>query len=548
MGYKLTWEDNNATEEGHRVYRSDAPMDPDNLPEPLAVLGPDVIEYVDYTAAEDEVYFYRVSAFLGGAEVVSDEIRATKEGTIDDPTDIAGCQLWLEAADFVGVLAEGDRVALWADKSGNGHDFDQPDTLRMPTFTETAPISGKPMLQFAGTSLQYLNGLHPGLMYNNLKEQTVVIATLQSQNPYGGTMYAWREDTSIGFQCLFQPPSKPSLFSQGASVMPELERPETVQVLTYVMPPLSQGAPTKIRAEGVLLGEGAISDSGSFPPETKPVRIGARGDAASGSGVGYPLTGYIGEIIVYDRVLSDEEIRQVEKYVLDKWYVDWLSKTAPEALPGLFAHYVADDLAAVYPLGSEIELWGDSSGGGRDASWSSGGKAVLEQDPASGRHYISFSEAGGRYEPSGEPLNGDYTQPATLFIVHTGVLDPSTDTARLLAQGRASFGYRAAGTQISLVSSPAPNAQPFSAYGIPIDEPQVHSVTYRALRANPEYRRQGVAQRPLDHTARWAVSLPHIGATPFWGDIYEIAIFDRELTDEEVLGVSYYLRDKYNLY
>jgi hypothetical protein len=75
---RLTWDDPNATELGHRVYRSDAPMDPQDLPSPLAELGADVELYDDEAVALEETWFYRVSAFDGaGQEAVSDEIEVT---------------------------------------------------------------------------------------------------------------------------------------------------------------------------------------------------------------------------------------------------------------------------------------------------------------------------------------------------------------------------------------------------------------------------------------------------------------------------------------
>lgn len=74
---RLIWTDNNAIESGHRVYRSDTPMDPNNLPEPLAELGPNVTEYVDEDITEDATYYYRVSAFSPFEEKVSAEVSAT---------------------------------------------------------------------------------------------------------------------------------------------------------------------------------------------------------------------------------------------------------------------------------------------------------------------------------------------------------------------------------------------------------------------------------------------------------------------------------------
>lgn len=70
----LTWKENNTDEDGHRVYRSLTPIDPEAPPTPLASLGPNVTNYQDTTALDDVTYYYRVSAYKSGAEVFSPQL------------------------------------------------------------------------------------------------------------------------------------------------------------------------------------------------------------------------------------------------------------------------------------------------------------------------------------------------------------------------------------------------------------------------------------------------------------------------------------------
>lgn len=88
MGYLLSWKDNNLSEDGHRIYRSSTPIDPDNLPEPLAVVGADLTQFEDVTAEEGVLYYYRVSAFKGASEAVSVEIRADGDDPGPGPGDL----------------------------------------------------------------------------------------------------------------------------------------------------------------------------------------------------------------------------------------------------------------------------------------------------------------------------------------------------------------------------------------------------------------------------------------------------------------------------
>lgn len=77
MAIKLNWTDTNSIEDGHRIYRSSSPMDPEALPAPLAEVGPGVTEYVDETALPNTTYYYRVAAFLAGLQQVGAEIQVT---------------------------------------------------------------------------------------------------------------------------------------------------------------------------------------------------------------------------------------------------------------------------------------------------------------------------------------------------------------------------------------------------------------------------------------------------------------------------------------
>lgn len=74
MGFLIEWDDPNITEDGHRLYRSTSPMDPQNMPAPIAELGPDVVQYEDGDVTPGLTYFYRVGAYIGSVEMLSDEL------------------------------------------------------------------------------------------------------------------------------------------------------------------------------------------------------------------------------------------------------------------------------------------------------------------------------------------------------------------------------------------------------------------------------------------------------------------------------------------
>jgi len=88
MGFRIVFTDNNVAEEGHNIYRSDAPMDPQNMPAPIATVGADVTEWEDGTVVQGNTYYYRVGAFTANAtvELISDEWEAE---AVEVPTALA---------------------------------------------------------------------------------------------------------------------------------------------------------------------------------------------------------------------------------------------------------------------------------------------------------------------------------------------------------------------------------------------------------------------------------------------------------------------------
>src|SRR5690554_5305365 len=85
MGIKLKWTDPNLSEEGTRIYRSDSPIDPNNLPPPVGTVGPNVTEWEDAEDLPPGLYYYRVGAFAAAQERVSAEITVDTT-TLPDPS------------------------------------------------------------------------------------------------------------------------------------------------------------------------------------------------------------------------------------------------------------------------------------------------------------------------------------------------------------------------------------------------------------------------------------------------------------------------------
>jgi len=84
-GIKLQWKDRNFSEEQHRIYKSSTPMSLGMLPTPIATLGSNITEYIDYDVIEGNTYYYRISVVRGSDEAVSDELMMIAEEINNGP-------------------------------------------------------------------------------------------------------------------------------------------------------------------------------------------------------------------------------------------------------------------------------------------------------------------------------------------------------------------------------------------------------------------------------------------------------------------------------
>lgn len=68
---RVSWDDPNAIEDGHRVYRSTSPIDPANLPAPLVTIPAGTNFYVDEDVSPGVEYHYAVGVYLASVQQVS---------------------------------------------------------------------------------------------------------------------------------------------------------------------------------------------------------------------------------------------------------------------------------------------------------------------------------------------------------------------------------------------------------------------------------------------------------------------------------------------
>jgi hypothetical protein len=215
------------------------------------------------------------------------------------PTDITGCQLWLDADDLsTFTFGTAPAVSQWNDKSGNSRHVTQATGSKQPT--RNAPIGGKIGLRFVNASAQELKYGSGSLAQ---PYTFCAVAALTGAGSANARILSHRDNADVQF--LIGDSANVSLWANGGFVtqgsVPAAGRP---QVLTGI----GNGTSSQVWANGTA---GTAGNAGTSA--LNYITIGARG-----GGVAY-LDGEIAEVIVYDTALGSTDRATVEAYLTDKW-------------------------------------------------------------------------------------------------------------------------------------------------------------------------------------------------------------------------------------
>jgi len=225
------------------------------------------------------------------------------------PTNLPNCGLWLHAG--AGVTADGSGyVSSWADQSGKGHNASQANVNYQPRFVTNA-VNGLPALRFDGAGSR--DAMPTGWIATNTPYSVFVAGAFQMVSGYawrriiqGSAGYNWGIflDNNGYFYAGVSKDAK-GTFNQAANIN---LRP-------------AQGTPFV----GELIGDGTNSQfclNGFAYPAVAGhggPNILYLGGAGSGGHSNDGWDGDVLEVIAYDRALSYDERQQVERYLALKY-------------------------------------------------------------------------------------------------------------------------------------------------------------------------------------------------------------------------------------
>ena len=249
--------------------------------------------------------------------------RSKSSGSSFSPLDITGCQLWLDASDSSTITLNGADVAQWNDKSGNNNNLGQTVVARQPFYNISAQNSlnvvdftWNELTSIVDFDLTSTDKLTVFMVLKNDRDATEIIIEqavaggnpgspeggLDIINIAGGDCRGFvKTNAAVGNYSHFSPVA----LTDWNIITYQFDIAQAKELEVY-----------KVFEKGIektLTIDSATKDNtANFPSE--PLTIGARPINV------LPWDGKMGEVIIYDTVLSTADRESVEAY-LTRWAI-----------------------------------------------------------------------------------------------------------------------------------------------------------------------------------------------------------------------------------
>ncbi|WP_163866907.1 LamG domain-containing protein [Myxococcus eversor] len=501
---------------------------------------------------------------------------STESSECGPPT--VGLRLWLSAGQL--THAEGAPLASWADISGQGLHAVQTAAGLRPVVRHGA-IGGRAAIEFDGVDdrLDLTHNLFAG---NAPLTVLAVVQTNDTQAHLAGT-----GSSSAGFLTTYgkgvtlvagQPTVKAN--SNGSGLL--LSSPGSIadgqpRLLSTVL----QGGSTTLFVNGQAMGaSSAALNTYAYGKATLGASDGASSNASRDA-----FAGRLAELLVYDRVLGDAERNALELCLGSQYQLTITLPPGCDGVPG--SHAIvdacgvcggdnstcadeaviasgralwlrADDLDGTE--GSAVASWRDASGLGNHALQGvAGARPVVRRNQLSGHAVLQFDGVNDRLD-----LTTNVFAPGQFPLTVFAVLRTTDANAHLVGTGSSSAGFLTTyGGGLALAAGkPTLKANSNSA-GLLLQGPVIHDGQPRVLSAvahgGPSSLFVNGQVAGLSYTAlgAYAYGKSTLGASdggntsasqdPFAGELAEVIVYQRALSEFERLHIEQYLGAKYGV-
>ena len=259
----------------------------------------------------------------------------TKGGQGFDPDDISGCMLWLKADAITGHSDAADLTA-WADSSGEGHDVVVPSGASNRPHYKTNIMNGQPAILFTGSNEEYLTTSGINTFFNDVDFSIFLVVkptgvSTDNQLMFGGyystnwasASSATNNQTAFGIDADEKFVIKGKHNTTDTSTSTDSLADKTAYVLGGVY---DFSATTMWQfINGTQTNKDTSVELGTS--EAKTPTIGAiTASGRGGTTVTNEYTGYIAEIIMFNSVLSERNLVDVNHYLGNKYGITVPSK------------------------------------------------------------------------------------------------------------------------------------------------------------------------------------------------------------------------------
>lgn len=250
-------------------------------------------------------------------------------GATPIPTSpVVGYFTWLDAADTATITKSGSAVSQWTDKSANAFAFTQSTTAYKPD-SGLDTQNGKNVLTMGVNDRLVSTAAASTWKFLHYNTGTVFVAFKQT---VGGAAAAIMQNngassSGVGFYIWHQSPSRLdhtiTFGSSGNNVSVNLTASSSLNTnfnyVTVIADPQNGTAANRsdIRiAQGSAIKNNTQTNSASSSNPTNTLSL---GDYLEAAGLG--INGTLGEVIIYDSILSSGDILLNQQYLSNKWGV-----------------------------------------------------------------------------------------------------------------------------------------------------------------------------------------------------------------------------------
>ena len=414
-------------------------------------------------------------------------------------------------------------VKDWLDTSGNGYHAVQATASKQPALIPNY-LNARPVLQFLGGG-QFLATTLPQIT----GDKTIFIV----QKRVGTELRAELSSTTVGSGMFLSNAPGVAVETEGRlSGGYDLQLPGSMN--KFIVKSYTRSGSTGTLMVNETATSAQIADS-------------AAGNYTISDPSSFFFSGFIAELLIYNRVLTDSERQAIENYLSEK-YALWDVALSIRAGLQLWLRPDALDLNPFWqvPQGRKangniyVSRWVDSSAGGKDATQSTADyQAQIVYNVQQGRPVLRFDGVNDNFSTTLPQIAGD----KSVFIVHrrsttqaTTEISSSTQTSGMFLGANPASTFSETEGRLFI----AHDLQLPSLINTFVIKSYIRSGLIGTLRVDSA---TVSAQVPDSASGTYAISgLPF----PFAGDIAEVLVYNRAVTDLERPAIEDYLADKWS--